>query len=160
MKEKEAIVVALEEQTNNVQEENSVVEEEVQIRNSPSVHSCAACDKRLGSNNDLERHISDKHNEVECPFCQQIFPNRNALKGHVNNCIDNGTVQVKCSKCKQTFTSFGLKRHKKAVTRRMNSNVSDVVCFLILQPRSETTRVKSMTPCKDLPPKILKVSKE
>ena len=43
MKEKEAIVVALEEQTNNVQEENSVVEEEVQIRNSPLVHSCAAC---------------------------------------------------------------------------------------------------------------------
>ena len=112
VKEKEAIVVALEDQTNNAQEDDSVVEEEVQIRNSPSVHSCAACDKRFGTNNDLERHISDKHNEVECPFCEQIFSNRNALKGHVNNCIDNGTVKVKCRKCKQTFTRFVLKRHE------------------------------------------------
>ena len=74
--------------------------------------------KRFGTNNDLERHISNKHNEVECPFCNQIFSNRIALKGHVNNCIDNGTVQVKCRKCKQTFTRFGLKRHKNSCHKK------------------------------------------
>ena len=60
----------------------------------------------------MERHIRDKHTEAGCPFCSAIFPNNNKHKYHVNNCMQNGTAKVKCDKCKQVFTSFGIKRHK------------------------------------------------
>ena len=31
----------------------------------------------------------------------------------MNNCIDNGTAGVNCTRCNQTFTRFGLNRHMK-----------------------------------------------
>ena len=72
LKEKESIIVSLEEQTNKIQEEindSSVMEEEMPMRNNQSENKGTACNKRFGNNGDLERHISDKHNEVDCPFC-------------------------------------------------------------------------------------------
>ena len=121
LKEKESIIVSLEEQMNDVHDEgtdNSVIEEDVLMRNNQSENKCTACNKRFSNNNDLERHIGDKHNEVECPFCRKTFSNRSKLQNHVNNCLDNGTVKVNCNKCNQTFTRFGLNRHMKQCQKK------------------------------------------
>ena len=119
LREKEAFIRSLEDQSNSHNdvgeevpddgEDVAVIEEVVSMRNNASGHKCTLCDKRFSTNEDLERHIRDKHTEAECPFCSAIFPNNNKPKYHVNNCMQNGTAKVKCDKCKQVFTSFGIK---------------------------------------------------
>ena len=121
LNEKESIIKALEEQTNSTPEDvndSVVVDEVVQMRNNQSENKCTACNKRFSTNNDLERHISDKHNEVECPFCSNMFPNKSKLRDHVNNCSDNGTANVNCTKCHKIFTRLGLGKHMKQCQKK------------------------------------------
>ena len=112
LKEKEAVIQSLEDQSAENSEDISVVEEVVTMRNNTSGHSCTICNKRFNTNDDLEKHIKEKHTESECPFCSLMFANNNKLKGHNNNCIQNGTAKVKCNNCNQMFTSLGIKKHK------------------------------------------------
>ena len=77
-----------------------------------SGHKCTACNKKYSTNEDLENHMDDMHGEVECVYCSEMFQNKKKLKSHVNNCIENGTTKVTCNKCNQTFTRFGMDRHR------------------------------------------------
>ena len=63
-------------------------------------------------------HMDDMHVEVECVFCSEIFPNKKKLRAHVNNCIENGTAMVKCNNCNQSFTRFGVERHRNQCHKR------------------------------------------
>ena len=110
LKEKESIIKSLEEA---LEPDTSDAEEEVVIMNkNTSGHKFTACNKKYSTNTDLESHMDEMHGEAECVFCSKIFQNKKQLKAHVNNCIENGTAKVNCKKCDQTFTRFGLDRHR------------------------------------------------
>ena len=114
LQEKEKYIQSLEEQQRPDQEENhdtTEIEEVAPINIRISGHECTACNTRYETNEYLENHIKNKHTESDCPFCDKTFESNSQLKSHVNNCIQNGTAIVKCNKCKQAFTRFGLKRH-------------------------------------------------
>ena len=115
VKEKEALIVALEEQTKEASEnddnEDSVIEEVVTMANNSSGNKCTLCNTKFSTNENLERHIRDKHTESDCPFCNETFSSNSKLRGHVNECTENGTIKVKCNKCHEVFTRFGMKRH-------------------------------------------------
>ena len=123
LKEKEAVSQSLEDQSDENSEDISVVEEVVTMRNNTSGHTCTICNKRFNTNDDLEKHIKEKHTESECPFCCLMFSNNNKLKHHINNCIQNETANVKCNNCNQTFTNSGIKRHNPQC-----HNKKEVVC--------------------------------
>jgi hypothetical protein len=131
LKEKESFIKSLEEQLceeDEVNNDTSVVEMASMNKNT-SGHACVACKSRFSTNHDLEKHIKDKHTEVDCPFCNKTFPNNNKLKGHVNSCIDNRTAQVHCNKCSQAFTRFEMKRHKQQCQKKMDFKCEE--CGLI-----------------------------
>ena len=84
-------------------------------------HTCAACEKSFGSNQALEKHMEDKHQETDCPFCGNIFPSKHDIRQHINICIENGTNREKCSHCHKDFTKFGLRRHIKECRSKKES---------------------------------------
>ena len=111
LKEKESIIKSLEEAP---EPDTSDDEEEVVIMNrNTSGHKCTACNKKYSTNDDLESHMDEMHGEVECIFCSKIFENKKKVKAHVNNCTENGTAKVNCNKCSQSFTRFGIEKHRK-----------------------------------------------
>jgi hypothetical protein len=111
LKEKMSIIKSLEEA---LEPDTSDDVEEVLIMNrNTSGHKCTACNKRYSTNDDLESHMDEMHGEVDCIFCSKTFENKKKLKGHVNNCLENGSAKVNCNKCSQNFTRFGLERHRK-----------------------------------------------
>ena len=78
----------------------------------PRYHECNACNKMFKESQDLERHIAAKHEEKQCTYCDTTCSNEEELEKHLNNCIDIGVPNSTCNKCKENFTSQGLKRHK------------------------------------------------
>ena len=77
VKEKETIIMALEEQTNNVPEDaydSSVVEEEVQTRSNLSGHSCTACDKVLVLTRIWRGTLATNTMKLSAPFVVKYFP--------------------------------------------------------------------------------------
>jgi hypothetical protein len=115
VKEKQSMIVALEEQLKEVSEdddEESVIEDIVTMGNNSVGHKCNMCNTKFSTNEDLERHIKDKHTESYCPFCNETFASNSQLRGHVNSCVQNGTGKAKCKKCQEVFTKSGIKRHK------------------------------------------------
>ena len=69
LKEKQSMIVALEEQLSPEDDnESSVIEEVVTMGNNSSGHKCTLCNTKFSTNEDLERHIRDKHTEIDCPF--------------------------------------------------------------------------------------------
>ena len=116
VKEKQSMVVALEEQLKEVSEdddERSVIEEIVTMGNNISGHKCTICNTKFSTNEDLERHIKDKHTESDCPFCNETFSSNSRLRNHVNKCTQNDAAKVKCNKCKAEVTQFGMRSHNK-----------------------------------------------
>ena len=110
LKEKDSIIKSLEEA---LEPDTSDEEEDVLVLNRKTLgHNCTACNKKYSTNGDLERHIDEIHVEVECVFCSKSFQNKKKLKGHVNNCIKNGTAKVSCNNCSQTYTRYGMERHR------------------------------------------------
>ena len=83
LKEKQSMIVALEEQLAPEGDNESYVIEEVVLtmRINSSGHKCTLCKTKLGRNEDLERHIRDKHTESDCPFCNDTFASNSKLRG-------------------------------------------------------------------------------
>ena len=50
------------------------------INKTTTGHTCAACEKTFGSNRTLEKHMDDKHQEADCPFCDKVFPSKQWFK--------------------------------------------------------------------------------
>ena len=74
-------------------------------------HVCNACERVFTHSKDLDRHIDAKHSPARCAFCDEEFSNQKELEKHIDQCLDYGNTTVKCSKCQQIFTRFGIKRH-------------------------------------------------
>ena len=85
LKEKESLIKALEDQSNEDAEDISVIKEVVTMSKNTSGHKCTMCNTRFSTNEHLRKHMRDKHTEAECPFCSITFPNNKKLRGHVNN---------------------------------------------------------------------------
>ena len=100
---KESIIEVLKEAAPN-NDEVEVIE--------PRYHECNACDKMFKESEDLERHIAAKHEEKECTYCDKTCSNEQELVKHLNDCIELGVANSNCNKCKNNFTSQGLRRHK------------------------------------------------
>ena len=105
IKEKESIIEGLEDISSKEDEPDIEVLEathnHVDMDKSTSGHKCTACDQSFKTNKSLERHITDKHTDTECPFCSINFTSRNDLRKHVNRCMENGYIKEKCKKCQQ-----------------------------------------------------------
>ena len=74
-------------------------------------HVCNACDRTFKTSQDLDRHTEPKHSLAKCAFCKDEFTSQDLLKKHIDNCLEYGNTTVKCTKCQETFTRFGMKRH-------------------------------------------------
>ena len=72
---------------------------------------CNACEKTFKTSQDLDNHIEAKHSPAKCAFCEVEFSSQQQLQKHVDKCIEYGNTVVKCKKCQQSFTRFGIKRH-------------------------------------------------
>ena len=84
----------------------------VNMNKSSTGNKCTACDKSFRANQDFERHMNAKHGQKQCVLCDKIFPNETELVKHHDQCLQKSIQTVACSKCKQTFTNNGLRRHK------------------------------------------------
>ena len=100
---KESIIQVLKEAATN-NEEVEVIE--------PHYHQCNACEKLFKESQDLERHITAKHEEKQCTYCDTTCSNEEESTRHLNDCIDVGVANSTCNKCKENFTRQGFKRHK------------------------------------------------
>ena len=107
---KESIIEVLKETSAN-NNEVEVIEQNVCLSKDSEFHQCNACDRIFKESNDLENHIAAKHEEKQCTYCEKICSNEQDLVKHHNECIDIGVANAMCTKCKETFTNQGLKRH-------------------------------------------------
>ena len=80
-------------------------------RNS-SGHLCVTCDQTFTTNNGLEKHIEDKHTELWCDHCGNLFRNKAELNKHMENCDELGMEAVECKKCNKKMVKWGSKKHK------------------------------------------------
>ena len=103
-----------------VEEEQPIVVE--MNRESPG-HECNACNRTFTHSIDLDRHIEAKHSPVICTFCDEEFTSKHELKTHTSRCMEYGNSVVNCSKCNQTFTRFGIKRHSDNCHEKRSINV-------------------------------------
>ena len=79
-----------------------------------SAHKCLACDKIFKAASDLNRHLKDKHENVECPMCKKSFSSRKQAEDHI--CLEGDIVPLKCDKsyCNKEFvSSAALNKHIK-----------------------------------------------
>ena len=133
--EKESIIKGMEDIRRNEDEADievvDTVNTTVHMDKNISGHKCTACDQSFKTNKGLENHMTDKHTETECPFCNQEFTSRCDLRKHVNICVENGYIKEKCTKCKQTFTKFGLGRHIKQFNVNKGEIITCKKCELI-----------------------------
>ena len=91
-------------------------------------HKCNACDKAFKQTSDLERHMDAKHGQEVCTFCEKTFNSKKQLEGHLNQCLEYGNTIVKCNKCQNTFTRFGIKRHADTCKETQAKVYSCAVC--------------------------------
>ena len=91
-------------------------------------HNCNACDKSFLVSRDLENHMEAKHSQKSCTFCDKAFNSDPQLIKHYNHCIEYGNTVMKCKKCKNNFTRFGIKRHGETCTGKQNNVYSCSVC--------------------------------
>ena len=111
---KQSIIEALKE-TAEAAEGNAeveVIEPNVTLGQESQFHQCNACNKMFKESDDLERHITAKHEEKQCTYCDKICSNEQELVKHHSECIDIGVANFICNKCKDMFTRQGLNRHK------------------------------------------------
>ena len=99
--------------TDDVSEVVEVSEDPVRVEmnKDSQAHVCNACARTFRNSKDLDRHMEAKHSPARCAFCDEEFRNQKELEEHIDQCLDYGNTTVKCSKCKQIFTRFGIKRH-------------------------------------------------
>ena len=142
LKEKQSLIVALEEQMKEVSEddnENSVIEEVVTMENNLSGNKCNLCNSKFSINEELERHMQDKHTESDCPFCNETLSSKSKLRGHVNKCSQNGTTKVKCNKCQEAFSQFEIKRH---IQQCQKKKVEEFNCEECVMLANTATKIK------------------
>ena len=113
--EQEDIIKHLEEQcgidTEDEVQEVEVTESRNSMSNNSSGHLCVTCDQTFASNNGLEKHIEDKHTELWCDHCGDMFSNKYKLNNHMKGCAELGMEAVECNKCKKRLVKWGSKRH-------------------------------------------------
>ena len=86
----------------------------VEMNKGGADHRCEACDKLFKAAADLERHMTDKHEVIECPMCKKVFASRKQAEDHI--CMEGEIVPQICDKshCKKEFvSSAALDRHIK-----------------------------------------------
>ena len=89
-------------------------EERVNMNKESSAHKCLACDKIFKAASDLNRHLKDKQEHVECPMCKKSFSSRKQAEDHI--CLDGDIVPLKCDKTycnKEIVSSAALNKHIK-----------------------------------------------
>ena len=91
-------------------------------------HNCNACDRTFAKMCDLERHIKAKHEHVVCTFCEKTFNTEKQLEGHMTQCLEYGNTIVKCHKCHDKFTRFGIKRHTDTCKEAQNNVYACSMC--------------------------------
>ncbi len=81
--------------------------EEHDRQNIKGKFSCAICSKSSNNKQDLRRHISTMHNEVEdCCVCGNTFPDRNTLIAHRKTHSDDKSFT--CLECSKEYTDLKL----------------------------------------------------
>ena len=82
----------------------------VDIEDSEECNTCNACSKSFKNNEDLEKHIEEKH-DVDCPRCKVTFDTQDDVYKHANEC----TAVIEpfmCEKCnRELISKVGLKKH-------------------------------------------------
>ena len=84
----------------------------VTMNKGTSFHKCNACNKDFKKQSGLESHMTAKHTEVQCSYCDTMCDNEAELVKHHRECSHVGVANRKCDKCEELFTYQGLKRHK------------------------------------------------
>ena len=86
----------------------------VDMSKESSEHRCHACDRAFNKAADLERHMKDKHTELECLMCNKRFTIRKQANDHI--CNEGDIVPQICEKSycmKEFISSSALKEHMK-----------------------------------------------
>ena len=120
----QTLLEALDKQDKDVDEVEVV--KSVTLNKDTSGHLCVTCDKRFLSNNNLERHIEEKHDVHECPMCDEICTNKKELERHVGNCMNDILVMETCQQCKKRLSKPALRRHKR--NKECQKNNAQINC--------------------------------
>ena len=95
----------------NTLKEQSGNENGVRVSMGKDTPRCIRCNRNFKSNQDLDRHMQDDHND-KCTFCDLKFDDEDALRRHVDKCLTDGNILQECDKCNKILTHWGLGRHR------------------------------------------------
>ncbi|RWS23879.1 zinc finger protein OZF-like protein [Leptotrombidium deliense] len=92
---------------------------------SSALFKCELCNREFKTNASLSLHTSYVHqkNSAICLRCQQSFPDRDALRAHINQAHLN-VKKFKCETCQRTFKELcNLRRHE-TVHKKLHQEVA------------------------------------
>ena len=139
--ENKEYIKQLEEQCQTSDEGEDEVEE-VEVARNPmnknqSGHLCLTCNQRFVTNNGLEKHIQDKHTELWCDYCGDMFRNKSELDKHMEQCGELGMEAVECDKCSKKLVRWGSRKHK---CQPQKKAISCTVCDMIFKTVDDVKR--------------------
>ena len=88
----------------------------MQIQHGPKTrHVCNACNKKCSTNDELELHLVEKHqDEIDCLKCNAVFKTEDDVYQHTADCNELIPYNT-CDKCKKNVISkSALKKHNKS----------------------------------------------
>ena len=119
----------------------------VTMNNESTVQKYLACDKEFKAQGDLEKHLRDRHTEVNCQMCDKKLSTKKEVDEHI--CSDNQVVPQKCEKsyCQKEFVSTAtLKQHMKEAHFGQQRSVCNK-CGEVLN-RNDSVKKHNETCCK------------
>ena len=114
-----SIIMSLKKKLEDEVSKQTIEEPEIQetarviMNKDVSGNNCTACNKSFNKNQDLERHMNDKHSEKQCILCDQMCSSEIELVRHQAQCLDQGLQTEMCKGCNKNFNSYGMKKHHK-----------------------------------------------
>ena len=94
---------------------NAEVTPRVTMNHKNTLQKCLACDKVFKTSGNLEKHLRDRHTEVNCQMCDKQLANKKEVVEHM--CLDSQVIPQKCEKgyCQKEFISTAaLEKHIKS----------------------------------------------
>ena len=114
VKEKDDYIKSLEEEIKDADDEEDDADKEQGtsgLNMNKDTPLCIICEQEFLTNQDLENHMSDKHNDIECNLCGKGFTNKKNLRNHIDKCSEKNVTIVQCPSCKKNFAQGALKKH-------------------------------------------------
>ena len=94
---------------------NAEVTPRVTMNHKNTLQKCLACDKVFKTSGNLEKHLRDRHTDVNCQMCDKQLTNKKEVEEHM--CLDSQVIPQKCEKvyCQKEFISTAaLQKHIKS----------------------------------------------